>query len=377
MFAALPASAQDHASTSPWSVRTAESVMTRTPLVKDEWHYEIGVMLKAIERLWHQTGDQRYFDYIKSNIDAYVGANGSIATYSMEDYNLDQINAGKLLFPLLHETGDNRYRVAIEVLRAQLRGHPRTSEGGFWHKKIYPFQLWLDGVYMAGPFLARYGVEFGDTQAIDDVVHEILLVARYTTDPATGLMYHGWDEQRVQIWADSVTGLSPHFWGRAMGWYGMALVDVLDYLPNDHPDRSEIIRLLKRFAESIANVQDPVTGVWYQILDLPTYRGNYPEASASSMFVYTLAKSSRLGYVDSAYAGVAKRGYEGILKEFVTVDDGLVSLHGICSVAGLGGAQMRDGSFSYYISEPISSNDPKGVGPFIMASLEIESLEAR
>ncbi|HUF09930.1 MAG TPA: glycoside hydrolase family 88 protein [Rhodothermales bacterium] len=360
-----------------WSVRMAESVMTRTPLLSEKWHYEVGVMLKAFEKLWQRTGDVRYFEFIRSNMDSFVMADGSIRTYSMDEYNLDQINAGKLLFPLYDQTGEERYRQAIEVLRDQLRSHPRTSEGGFWHKKIYPYQLWLDGVYMAGPFLTQYGAAFGDPEALDEVVHEILLVARYTRDPATGLMYHGWDEKREQIWADSVSGLSPHFWGRAMGWYAMALVDVLDFLPETHESRNDLIANLRQLAAAVSNVQDPVTGVWYQILDMPANEGNYLEASASSMFVYSLAKAVRKGYIDRAYDKVARRGYRGILKEFVSVEEDLVSLNRICSVAGLGGAQQRDGSFSYYMSEPISSNDPKGVGPFIMASLEIERMDGR
>lgn len=374
LFAGIVSAQVPEESPIPWSIQMAESVMDRNPLLNERWHYEVGVMLKAFEYLWLSTGEERYFEFVKSNIDSFVMEDGTIRTYALDEYNLDQINAGKLLFPLYRETGDERYRKAIELLREQLRTHPRTSEGGFWHKQIYPYQLWLDGVYMAGPFLGQYGIEFGDPEAIDDVVHEVALVARYTRDPATGLMYHGWDEKRLQIWADSVTGLSPHFWGRAVGWYAMALVDLLDFLPQNHHGRPVLITILTRLAETLVEVQDPVTGVWYQILDLPTYEGNYLEASASSMFVYSLAKGVRMGYLDDRYAEAAARGYNGILREFVSVEDGLVNLDRICSVAGLGGAQQRDGSFAYYISEPISRNDAKGVGPFIMASLEIERL---
>ncbi len=358
----------------PWSVRTAESVLSRRPVLYDRWHYEVGVMLKAFEMLYERTGDERYWEYIKSNMDAFIEPDGSIRTYEMDDFNLEQINAGKLLFPLYEATGEERYRRAIDTLRTQLRLHPRTSEGGFWHKQVYPYQLWLDGVYMAGPFLTEFGLTFDDSDAIDDVTHEILLVARYTRDPATGLFYHGWDEKREQVWADSVTGLSSHFWGRAVGWYMMALVDVLEMLPESHRDRGQIIRILQDLAEAVAAVQDPVSGTWYQVLDKANREGNYLEASASGMFVYALAKGARLGYLDAEYRDVARRGYDGMLKEFVTVEDGLVNLNQICSVAGLGGKNQRDGSFAYYISEPISTNDPKGVGPFIMASLEMEIL---
>lgn len=369
----LAAPAVGQTTDTSWSVRTAESVMTRSPVLYNRWHYELGVMLKAFEMLYERTGDERYWNYLKENMDPFIGPDGSIATYDMTDFNLDQINAGKVLFSLFQTTGEDRFRSAIDTLRTQLRLHPRTSEGGFWHKQIYPYQLWLDGVYMAGPFLVEYGVTFDDPGAIDEVVHEILLVARYMRDPATGLFYHGWDEKREQVWADSVTGLSSHFWGRGMGWYAMALVDVLEILPQSHPDRGQIIRILQNLAEAAANVQDPVTGTWYQVLDKPTYEGNYLEASGSSMFVYALAKGARLGYLDARYRDVARRGFNGILEEFVTIEDGLVNLNQICSVAGLGGKNQRDGSFAYYISEPVSSNDPKGVGPFIMASLELES----
>ena len=357
-----------------WSVRMAESVMTRQPMLSDEWHYEVGLMLKAFEQLWKQTGDERYYDYLKRNMDGFIAENGSIRTYEMEEFNMDQINAGKVLFPLYERTGEERYRRAADTLRQQLRQHPRTSEGGFWHKQIYPYQLWLDGVYMGGPFLTQYGIAFGDPEAIDEVTREILLVARYTRDPATGLFYHGWDEKREQVWADSVTGLSANFWGRAMGWYAMALVDVLDDLPEDHAGYSAVVQVLQNLAEAVRNVQDPVTGLWYQVVDKPAHEGNYLEGSASSMFTYTLAKGVRQGHLDARYLGVAKRAYDGLLTHLITVEDGLVSLNQICAVAGLGGKQQRDGSFEYYRSEPVVANDPKGVGPFIMASLEMERL---
>ena len=359
----------------PWSVRMAESVMRQRPVLSERWHYEVGVMLRAFEELWKRTGEPRYMEFIRTNLDRFITPEGAIRTYEKEEYNLDQINTGKLLFLLYEQTGAERYRRAIDTLRDQLRHHPRTSEGGFWHKKIYPYQLWLDGVYMMGPFLVRYGVTFNDPKAIDETTHEILLVARYLRDPRTGLYYHGWDEKRQQVWADSITGLSANFWGRGMGWYAMALVDVLDFLPLAHPDRPALLRVLSDLAAAISRVQDPVTGLWYQVLDRPSHPGNYLEASASSMFVYTLAKGVRKGYLAPAYLEVARRGYRGLIQHLVTVDpDGTVHLNQICQVAGLGGPQQRDGSVAYYLSEPIVRDDPKGVGPFILASLEIEAL---
>lgn len=360
----------------PWSVRMAESVMQRTPDLMDEWDYEQGVVLKGFFELYERTGDERFWNYVKHNIDRSIRQDGSIATYEMEEYNVDQVNTGKILFMVYEATGEERYRRAIDTLRTQLDKHPRTSEGGFWHKQRYPYQLWLDGVYMIGPFLARYGQEFNDPEAFDEIAHEILLVARYMRDPATGLYYHGWDESRTQRWADNETGLSKNFWGRGMGWYGMALVDVLDRLPDDHPDRSTIIRVLRHYAEAVVGVQDPVTGLWYQVLDMPFREENYLEASASNMFVYTLVRGVREGYLDASYLDPALRAWDGVIDEFIEVDDdGLVNLDGVVSVGGLGGDDNRDGSFEYYMSEPIRLNDNKGVGPFIMAALQIEALE--
>jgi unsaturated rhamnogalacturonyl hydrolase len=361
-----------------WSVRMAESVMERSPELMSRWHYELGTMLVGFQQLYEATGDERYFDFIRRNIDAFVEADGSIRTYTLEEYNLDQVNSGKLLFLLHERTGDVRYREAARLLRRQLAEHPRTEEGGFWHKEVYPHQMWLDGVYMASPFYAQYGGAFDEPAAFDDVARQILLITRYTRDPRTGLLHHAWDESRSMFWADSLTGLSEHYWGRAVGWFAMALVDVLDHLPQDHRDRREVVRILQGLAEGIAGVQDPVTGTWYQILDLAGREGNYQEASASAMFVYALAKGVRQGHLNPSYAHAARRGYEGILEQFIEVNaDGLVDMHRIVSVGGLGGRQMRDGSFEYYMSEPIVTNDYKGVGPFIMASVEIERMNGR
>jgi unsaturated rhamnogalacturonyl hydrolase len=215
-------------------------------------------------------------------------------------------------------------------------------------------------------------VTFGDTAAVNDAARQILLIARHTRDPRTGLYYHGWDENRTQSWADPQTGLSPNFWGRAMGWYAMALVDVLELLPPSHPDRPAIIRVLRELAEAVADVQDPLTGLWYQVLDQPNRAGNYHETSASSMFVYALAKGVRLGHLEAPLKLVAERGYAGLVRYMVSTDArGRFSLDRIVAVSGLGGKQQRNGSFEYYVSEPVVSNDFKGVGPFILASLEL------
>jgi unsaturated rhamnogalacturonyl hydrolase len=359
-----------------WSLLVADSVMQRSPLLSRRWHYEPGVALLALKQVWLKTGPHQVYDYIKRNIDEFVCPDGSIRTYRLEEYNLDQINEGKLLFFLHETTGDKRYQKAAFLLREQLRTHPRTKEGGFWHKQIYPHQMWLDGIYMASPFYAEFASRFGEPEGFDDVAHQIMAIAEHTRDPGTGLLYHAWDESKRQKWADPDTGCSPHFWGRALGWYAMALVDVLDHLPEDHAQRAQIIANLQATMNAVVQVQDPISGVWYQVLDQGDRPGNYLESSASCMFVYTMAKGVRNRYLGQEYLAAASRGYNGILTEFVTVDEqGSVNLDGICAVAGLGGKPYRDGSFEYYVGEPVIANEYKGVGPFIMASVEMENLE--
>jgi unsaturated rhamnogalacturonyl hydrolase len=355
-----------------WSERLAESVMRRDSIVHQQWDYTAGVMLLAVQRVAERTGDPRYAQYVKRNIDRLVGADGTIATYKLDEYNLDQITEGRLLFPLYAKTHDERYATAARTLRQQLQQQPRTKDGGFWHKQIYPHQMWLDGLYMAEPFYAQFAHDFGEPAAYDDVAKQFLLVARHMRDPRTGLLYHAWDESHTQPWADSLTGLSQSFWARAMGWYAMALVDVLDVIPANHKDRPELIRVLQDVARAARSVQDPVSGLWYDVLDQPNRTGNYHEASASSMFVYALARGARKGYLAADYRDVASRGFDGIIRELVTVDaSGLVSLNGIVSVSGLGGKQNRNGTYAYYMSEPVVSNDHKGVGPLIMAAEEL------
>jgi unsaturated rhamnogalacturonyl hydrolase len=361
----------------PWSVRFARAVMARNPDVTPRWDYIAGVVLLAIDRVATARNDASMRAYVKRNMDRFVQRDGSITGYRPEEFNLDHIAQGRLLFPLSKRTGDPRYRTAARHLRGQLARHPRTSEGGFWHKQIYPQQMWLDGLYMAEPFYAEYARTYGEPDAFDDVAKQFLLVTRHTRDARTGLMYHGWDAAKAQKWADSATGLSKSFWGRAMGWYMLGAVDALDYLPRDHKDRDAVIVTLRQAAEAIAKVQDPVTGLWWQVLDEPNRAGNYLEASASSMFVYSLAKAARLGYVDAGYRSIAIRGFNGLVSNLVkTGSDGMVSLTSICQVAGLGGnlrkdGSYRDGTFAYYVSEPIVADDYKGVGPFIMAAHEL------
>ncbi len=370
--------------TMPWSERMALSEMSRrgeslargkAPQAK--WRYETGVFLKGLERVWVKSGDDRYFRYIKDVVDSYVGEDGAIATYRLEDYNLDSINSGKVLLALYEKTKEPKYSLAAGLLMKQLETQPRVPEGGFWHKRIYPNQMWLDGIYMASPFYAQYAKAFGLPAAFDDVVRQIVLVGTRTRDQASGLLYHAWDSAREQPWADPLTGCSRNFWARAIGWYAMGIVDVLDYLPADHGQRKELIGLLERTLTAIRNCQDPDSGLWYQVLDQGGRPGNYLEASASCMFVYAMAKGVRTGSLGSGYLKVARKGYEGILRRLIRVDpDGAVSLTQICSSAGLGGPKQRSGTFDYYVSEPVVTNDLKGVGPFVLASVEMELLAA-
>ena len=337
-----------------------------------KWSYTPGLISFAMVNLSEATGDEKYYDYAKAYADRFINEEGEIDSYKRSDFNIDNINSGKFLFHLYKKTNDERYKKAIHILRDQLNDHPRTSDGGFWHKKIYPNQMWLDGLYMGAPFYAQFGKEFNEQEAFDDVIHQFVTVHKHTYNPEAGLNYHAWDESKTQQWADPETGQSPHFWGRAMGWYAMALVDVLDFIPENHPGRDSVITILNEVAAGIKKHQDEKTGLWYQVLDQGGREGNYLEASASSMFVYALAKAARLGYIGTDYKKIAEKGYEGMLGNFIKEnEDGTISLTNVCAVAGLGGNPYRDGSYEYYIGELVRDNDPKGVGPFILASLEM------
>ncbi|HEX9106235.1 MAG TPA: glycoside hydrolase family 88 protein, partial [Longimicrobiales bacterium] len=336
------------------------------------WDYTGGLVLWAIEQVGQRAHDPALQAYVQRNVDRFVQPDGRIAVYDSAELSLDRIEPGNVILALWQRTHDPRYRTAAATLRRQLSRQPRTDEGGFWHKQIYPQQMWVDGIYMASPFYARYGQAFGESAAFEDVARQILLVARHLRDPRTGLYYHGWDAAHKQIWADSLTGLSPSLWARGDGWYLMGLVDVLDVLPTDHPDRPQLLRVLRDLAESLARVQDPASGLWYQVLDQPNRAGNYLEASGSAMFVYALAHAARRGHLGAEYLAVAQRGFAGIVKHLLRPNpDGTLSLTQICGVAGLGGRQQRDGSFHYYVHEPIVADDYKGVGPFMLAALEL------
>lgn len=368
----------------PYSVWMAESEMQRHPelwsvdfLKAPKWDYTQGLMAKAMLMTAGEKQDPRFYGYAKAFADKFVDTAGQILTYKKEQYNLDRLNGGKFLLDLWKESGEEKYYQAALRLREQLDEQPRTSEGGFWHKKVYPHQMWLDGLYMGAPFYAQCAVVLNRPEDFDDIIDQFTIVYRHTYDSRTGLNFHGWDESREQKWADPETGCSSHVWGRAMGWYFMALVDVLDYIPADHARRGEILNLLQGVAKGVKEAQEPQTGVWYQVMDRPGQEGNYLEATASAMFVYAYYKAVRLGYLPAEpYRAVAEKGYDGIIREFIRTDkEGNLSLTRCCAVAGLGGKPYRSGTYDYYIHETIRDNDPKGVGPFILASLEREKMQ--
>ncbi|WP_229311620.1 glycoside hydrolase family 88 protein [Larkinella rosea] len=366
----------------PYSQRMADSFMTwhkDSILIGDRkttrWDYEQGLVLKAFEGVWYRTGDPKYFTYTLNDINQFVRADGSIRTYAMDEFNIDNVTTGRVLLMLAQQSlpGKEKFQKAAFLLRDQLAKQPRTKEGGFWHKGRYPNQMWLDGLFMAEPFYAEFSRIFNQPENFDDIAKQFALIEKHLVDPKTGLLYHGYDESRQQKWADPKTGQSPNFWGRSIGWYAMALVDVLDYFPTDHPQRTNLVKYLQRLAPPIVNYQEPKSGCWYQMTTQGARKGNYLEASASCMFVYALAKGVRMGYLDKSFLASAQKGYQGILKNFIETDaNGTINLNGTVSVGGLGGTPYRDGSYAYYLSEPIRKNDLKGVGPFIMASLEME-----
>ncbi|MDR3334737.1 MAG: glycoside hydrolase family 88 protein [Treponema sp.] len=356
----------------------ALSVMNRYEPGQVIWHYEHGLVLQSIYAVGKKTGNPDYCRWVKMMYDTKIRADGTIAGFREDEYNLDQINAGKTLFSLYHDFGEEQYRTAIECLRLQLLHHPRTQSGGFWHKRIYPYQMWLDGLYMQGPFYAQYAAEYGTPADFEDLTAQFILMEAKARDGKTGLLYHAWDESKTQRWADPQTGCSPHFWGRALGWYAMALVDTLDFICAASDAHEALSAMVRRFTEAILGVQDTASGLWYQVLDKGGTEKNYLESSVSAMFVYFLFKVLRTGLVQEGLRDAACAAYQGIMEHRITEDpSGELHLAGICAVAGLGGTPYRDGSLGYYVGEPVVRDDFKGVGPFILASLEREAAMLR
>ncbi|WP_159520286.1 glycoside hydrolase family 88/105 protein [Sunxiuqinia indica] len=369
---------QTEAAQEKWSVKMADAVMQRNDSLgyyngrtRMGWSYDVALLGMAINKLGDK--DPKYSDYMEAYIDQMVEKDGTIPRYSMEKYNIDLINPAKNLIILYKKTGEEKYKKALGQFITQMENHPKTKSGGYWHKKRYPSQIWLDGVYMGMPFLSMYAREFDAPKWYDVATHEIELVYEKTRDPKTGLLYHAWDESKEQKWADPETGLSPHFWSRAMGWYVMAIVDVLDDLPEDHPDRADLIEILKNTIDALLQVRDEESGVWYQVLDQGNREGNYLEGSGTAMYIYAMAKGANKGYLDNKYFDIASEAFDDMVETFIIEDeDGLPSMVNICGSCGLGGNPYRDGSYEYYTTETIVKNDCKGVGPFILAAVELD-----
>lgn len=335
------------------------------------WNYIDGCMLNALLTLSDITGDPLYGDFVERFVDAFVADDGTIRTYDPSKYNLDDINEGRVLFPLYRKTGQEKYRLAADRLAAQLRNQPRTKEGNFWHKLIYPDQVWLDGIYMAQPFRALYEKHFGNRD-YGDILRQIETVRSRMYDPRKHLYFHGYDATRSIFWADPTTGCSRSFWLRAIGWFATALADLLEIV--DDPDVQNRLGLIfVDLMEGSAPYADPETGMYYQVVDQGGREGNYLETSGSSMIAYAMLKGARLGWLDESLAQLGRKTFDGILHRYLTVEGETLELGGICLVAGLGPADnlRRDGSYGYYISEPVVKNDAKGVAPLVMCYTEV------
>jgi unsaturated rhamnogalacturonyl hydrolase len=359
-----------------WAVQFADAVMTRHDSLinyndnKRSYGYDYAFLGGAIDSLG--ATDPKYSEYMKAYIDYFVQDDGSIKSYKMENFNIDNIRPGNNMLELFERSKNEKYKIAAETLLSQMETHPRTNSGGFWHKKIYPYQMWLDGLYMASPFLARFAHDFNQPKWFDEVAFQLQEVYKNTLDENTGLVYHAWDESREQRWCNPETGQSKHFWSRATGWYMMAIVDVLDYLPEDHPGRQPIIEILNKLSDSLLKVRDEKTGLWYQVLDRGGDEGNYLEASGTAMFIYTFAKGAKKGYLNKSYLDISNSAFDSMVENMVkTGDDGLPVLTNTCGACGLGGNPYREADYNYYITEKQIDNDQKGVAPFILAAIEL------
>ena len=342
------------------------------------WNYIDGCMITALLCAAEITGKSKYADFAERFIDYYVNEDGSIRGYSMEKFNLDDVNEGRVLFDLYRSAGKEKYKKAIFMLREQLEKQPRTNTGNFWHKQIYPDQIWLDGLYMAQVFYVRFQKEFGGGD-YSDTMSQIRNVRKYMFDEDKKLFYHGMDCSKTAFWADKETGCSKNFWLRAIGWFTVALIDIIDYIDNDS-DKKELCGIFREVIDGIAQYADPETGMFYQVADCVGREGNYLETSGSSMIAYAMMKGARLGVIDKKYAEAGKKTFDGICNKYLSISpEGELNLGGICLVAGLGpeNNRRRDGTFEYYISEPVVENDAKGVAPFVLCYTEVKRMLAK
>ena len=339
------------------------------------WNYIDGCMLTALNAMTEITGDDRYAAFVEQVADSFVQEDGAIDTFRPEGRALDDYNEGRILFPIYRRTKNEKYRKAADYLHSCLMEQPRTEEGNFWHKKIYPNQVWLDGTYMALPFLATYEDTFGQGEILD-IMKQLRVVRKRMRDPETGLYYHGYDASRKAFWADPETGLSRNFWLRAIGWYALALTDLIEIIPKGMEERDELADTLRDLLKSILKYADPETGMYWQVADQGGREGNYLETSGSAMIACAMLKGARLGALDEVFRENGKKTFDGIVKNHLKVTDGMIGLDSICLVAGLGPENRpnRDGSYEYYISEPVVSNDAKGAAPFVLCYTEIRRM---
>lgn len=346
-----------------------------------KWSYATGMELRAYLDVFQTYGDTTVFNFVRKWYDSIVSDDGSIQGYTPERFGSDKICPAVPLFQLYDETGEEKYRKAIELVKSQVDGQPRTPSGAFWFKQVYPNQIWLDGVYLLCPFYAEYAARYlegeAQTAAFNDIVNDIVVTHDKCLDPATGLLRHACDESGKMFWCDPATkGQSFHCWGRALGFYCLGILEVLDWLPDDFDGHRKLTGLLREICQVLPDWADPDSGVWYQVLDQPGREGNYLEATCSAMFAYTFLRGIREGYLDAELLPYAKNLYLDFVDEFITVDGpGLISVVQCCSSCGLGGSSNRMGDFAYYLSEPVRPNDAKGVAPFIWASLEMEKMK--
>ena len=337
------------------------------------WNYIDGCMMIALLNLHRITGEAKYFDFAESFLDYYVQEDGTLLGYREEDYNLDNLCEGRPLFDVWAATGKEKYRKAIETLHGQILRQPRTKEGNFWHKAIYPNQVWLDGLYMAQVFYTRYTTEFEECRGYEDILRQFRTVREKMYDPATGLYRHGWDSSGQSFWCGP-DGRSQNPWLRSLGWFSAALVDVTGYLAPGHEEfREEMTGIARELAQAMEAYVDSSTGMLWQVPDQPGREGNYPETSGSAMAAYFFLKGARLGILDERYGNVGAGIFQSICDTYLTERDGKLNLGGICLVAGLGpeNNRRRDGTYEYYISEPVVENDAKGLAPFLMCYTEL------
>lgn len=338
-----------------------------------KWQYDAGLALIGFENVYEACGDERYRKYIDVFFDRFIKEDGSIETYNPEVCNIDHINCGKNLFYLYEKTGEERYKKAIELLASQLKIQPKTKSGAYWHKKIYPNQVWLDGIFMGEPFSAEYALKFNHPEKFDEIYTQFEVAERLTYSPRCGLYIHACDESKEAFWADKHTGQSMNVWGRSCGWFCMALVDTLEFIPEDHPAHGKLIAMLNKVMPNVVKYQDE-KGLWYQVMD-NRRSDNYRESTCSCMFAYTMEKGMRMGYLDKEiYSAPLKKAVDGIINEFIREKDGKTYITQGCAVAGLGPEDnpRRNGTLDYYFSEPIRDNDFKGVGPFLIMSATYE-----